>query len=157
MLRMPPPAHDEVAAAAPFTVLGVVAIVAGGVIAAAVAHRPTQHLVWMVAYLVLVVGVVQYALGAGQVSLSVKAPNPGKAWKQWSLLNVGHVGVIAGTLSGSLILVCAGTACYDAAIVWLVLAVRSAQRGMQLNAYRGLVLIMLISSLVGLALSVSGR
>lgn len=141
----------------PFKLLGGAAIIGAGLFAAATAQHPTQPMVWMVAYLVLVVGVVQCALGAGQALLSATAPSAATVWGQWVLLNVGHAGVIAGTLSGSFGLLVAGTVLYDAAVAWLGLAVRGGQPGIRLIGYWILILAMLASSLAGLALSALGK
>ena len=62
----------------PFAVAGVGAIVGGGVLASAIAApAPTRHGVWAVAYLVLVLGVGQLAIGAGRVLLKPAAPGTG--------------------------------------------------------------------------------
>jgi hypothetical protein len=163
MVDMSQTAHVTVSAhagqasiAAPFRWLGGAAIIAAGLIAAAIAYHPTEHLVWMVAYLVLVVGVVQYAFGVGQARLSVRALSAGGVWARWVLLNLGHAGVIAGTLADWLALVVAGTVFYILAVAWLGVTVRGPWRDPGRAGYRVLVLVMLASSLTGLALSGAG-
>lgn len=138
---------------APFRLLGGAAIIGGGLIAAAIAHRPTQPLVWVAAYLVLVVGVAQYALGAGQTLLSARAASAPTVWGQWALLNVGHAGVMAGTLAGNFGLLAAGTILYGLAVAWLGWRVRGGRQGIWLLGYRALIVGLLASSLAGLALS----
>lgn len=54
-------------ASRPFLVTGIIAIVAGGLIAGAIAHAPSRNLVWMVSYLVLVVGIAECAFGTGRL------------------------------------------------------------------------------------------
>ncbi len=141
----------------PFSVAGMAAVVGGGVLAAAIAHRPTQGLVWLVAYLVLVVGVAQYLLGAGQTLLAPGAPSTGGPWGPWVLLNLGHLGVIQGRLGEQPGLVFAATLAYAAALLWLVYSVRGALRGRRLWLYRGFALFLLLSSLAGVVLTVLRR
>src|SRR5689334_18409429 len=67
-------------AAAPFAAAGAACIVAGGLVAAATAQAPSQLASWTTAYLVLVVGVAQAALGTGQALLTARPPGrPGIA------------------------------------------------------------------------------
>ncbi len=84
---------------APFTLLGVMAIVAGGLLAARISGRPIPVLVWLVAYLVLVVGVAQFALGWGQARLAARLP-PYLVALEWLIFNLGNAGTVAGTLAG---------------------------------------------------------
>ncbi len=137
----------------PFAAFGTAAIIAAGIIAAAIAYHPTEHLVWMVAYLVLIVGVVQYALGVGQARLAVKRPSARAISGQWLVLNLGNAGVIAGTLLDSFATVVAGTVLFAAAMLWFALHARGGEAGWLRRGYRALVLVMLVSSLVGLVVS----
>jgi hypothetical protein len=143
-------------ASAPFKVLGALAIIAAGLIAAAIAYHPTKPIVWMVAYLVLVVGVVQYVLGTAQASLSARELPPAMIWGQWVLLNLGHAGVIAGTLATSLTLLLGGTVLYDLAMIWMGLSVRNGKSGLVRIGYWLLVLAMLGSSFTGVMLTLRG-
>lgn len=140
-------------AALPFTALGVAAIVASGLSAAAIAHRPTQPLVWMVAYLTLVVGVGQYVLGLGQARLGDKAPSRVTVWSQWLLLNAGHAGVIAGSLLRNVEVVAVATVPYVLALAWFGMRVRRQAGGRLILGYRAIALLLLASSLVGVGLS----
>lgn len=99
----------------------------------------------------------QYALGAGQALLSARTPSAATVWGQWALLNVGHAGVIAGTLAGSFGLVVAGTVLYDVALAWLGLRVHGGRPRVWLIGYRILILAVLASSLAGLGLSALGK
>ena len=133
--------------------LGVAAIVAGGLIAAAVAHHPAEHPVWMAAYLVLIVGVAQIMFGAGQAWLSERLPGTGWVAGEWIVFNLGNVGVIAGTLLGSFRVIVAGTVLFAAGIAAFLLGTRGSTRGGWLPGYRILLGLILLSSLAGLALS----
>ena len=147
----------RVAAAAPFVALGAAAIVAGGATAAAVAYHPTEHLVWMVAYLVLVVSAMQWVFGAGQAWLAEQPPAPGMAWGQWVLFNLGNAGVIGGTLCNRTGIVVAGTLLFVAAIGWFLLGVRhSRRRGLGI-AYRILLALIFLSACVGLGISAASH
>lgn len=141
---------------APFKILGTIAIIAAGLIAAAVAYQPTKPIIWMVAYLVLVVGVVQYVLGATQATLSTQPLSAATIWGQWILLNLGHAGVIAGTLATSLAMLVAGTFCYDVAMLWMGLTVRNGRPGPARIGYWLLIIAMLASSFTGVMLRLRG-
>lgn len=99
----------------PLLAAGAIAIVAGGLLAAAVAHAPGRTAVWLSAFLVLVVGVVQVTLAAGQVALV--GPGAGRGIARWelALYNLASAGVIAGTMARSLVLVALGTGLFLAA------------------------------------------
>lgn len=143
----------RIAACAPFVVLGVAAIIGAGVMAAAIAYHPTQHLVWMVAYLVLVVGVMQCVFGAGQAWLAERAPRAGAVWGQWSLFNLGNAGVIGGTLCSRTSVVAAGTLLFVAATAWFFVGIHRARvRGWGV-AYRVLLGLIFLSACTGLAIS----
>lgn len=143
----------RVAAAAPFAALAAAAIVAAGAIAAAIAYHPTEHLVWMVAYLVLVVGVMQGVFGVGQAWLASTPPVRGMAWGQWCLFNLGNAGVIGGTLSARTGLVAAGTLLFAAAIAWFLYGVRRVRRRAWGIAYRVLLGLVFLSACTGLVIS----
>lgn len=140
-------------AARPFAWLGAAAIIAGGLVAAAVAHRPVQQLVWMSAYLVLIVGAAQIGFGAGQAWLSERLPSGGWITGEWIVFNLGNVGVIAGTLLGSFRMVLAGTVLFAAGTAAFLLGTRGPMRGGWLAGYRILLGLIFLSSLAGLALS----
>ncbi|MCK9516352.1 MAG: hypothetical protein M0Q87_09970 [Ottowia sp.] len=138
--------------AEPFAALGVAAIIAAGVLGAALARRHSQQLVWAMSYLILVVGVGQYVLGAGQARLRPQTPTRGTVWGQWFLLNAGHAGVMVGTLCVKFALVAAATVPYGLAMLWFAWSVRGARKSALLVGYHALVLLLLLSSLVGLRL-----
>ena len=137
----------------PFIALGWLAIVAAGLIAAAVARQPAEYLVWMVAYLVLITGAAQVALGKGLAKLPDQKPAAGTVWGSWILLNIGHAGIIAGTLAGLFALVAAATVPYLIAVVWLAAAVRPGTHKSGLYWYRALIVVLFVSALIGATLS----
>jgi hypothetical protein len=145
--------NSRVAAAAPFAALGSAAIVGGGAIAAAIAYQPTEHLVWMVAYLVLVVGVMQWLFGAGQAWLAASAPRPRATWGQWILFNLGNAGVIGGTLANRTGVVAVASVLFVCALGWFLIGVRhTRQRGWG-AVYRVLLILVLLSAGIGLVIS----
>lgn len=144
-------------AATPFKLTAIGAIIAAGLVAAACAHAPTQPIVWMVAYLVLVVGVVQYALGAAQVALRDWQPKPTVVWGQWLIWNLGHATVIGGTLCHSVSTLIIGTLLYDIAIIWLAVSVKGGHRCLLRNGYWLLIALMFVSSWVGVVLGLTAR
>lgn len=142
-------------ASAPFLWLGGAAIVGAGLIAAAIARHPTQPMVWMVAYLVLVVGVVQCVLGAGQAHVATSIPRPATVWTRWCLFNAGSAAVIAGTLAHHFAWVVAGTVLFALAMLAFAAGFRRGRRGVARTALLVLALAMLVSSLVGVFLSLA--
>lgn len=144
-------------AARPFAALGAGAIVAGGLVAAVVAHHPAEHPVWMSAYLVLIVGVAQIVFGAGQAWLSAGVPGPRLRAGEWIVFNLGNLGVIIGTLCEQFALVLVGTVLFACGIALFLLATRGGPRRGWLMAYRTVLGLVFASSLAGLALAVAGR
>jgi hypothetical protein len=144
--------------AAPFAVLGSICVVAGGLVAAATAPAPSEHGSWAAAYLVLVAGVAQIALGAGQALLAPRTPTPRLVAAQFVTWNAGNAAVLAGTLAGIVPLVDAGGAGLVAALALLVHGVRGAGErgaggGWALRGFRLLVAVLLVSIPIGLVLA----
>lgn len=155
---LPDPQQSErQRASAPFAALGTAAIIAGGIVAAAVAHRPVQPLVWMSAYLVLIVGVAQIVFGEGQASLATRAPGVGLVWGQWLVFNLGNTGVILGTLAGSFAVVFAGTLLFAAGVALFLFGTRAGRHRGWLWGYRVVLALVFVSSLVGLGLSAAAN
>jgi hypothetical protein len=139
--------------AAPFMVIAALAMVAGGLVSAALAHAPTRHAMWLVAYLVLVVGVAQFGLGIGQSWLARALPSTGLLVGECGLFNVGNVFVMAGTLAGHVAWVSVGTLLLIVALSLFFFGVRRAPGRPLLHAYRAMLLLVVASALVGLLLA----
>src|SRR5699024_650605 len=110
--------------------------------------------VWLVAYLVLVVGVAQYALGLGQARLAARAPSLLFIALEWFVFNLGNAGVIAGTLAGHFHWVVAGSILVIIAMLafaWGALGNR--HHPLWRVGYYALVALIFASALVGLVLS----
>lgn len=138
--------------ALPFWVLAVFAVIAGGVLAAALAHAPTRLAMWLVAYLVLVVGVAQAALAAGQAWLAPVPPSRRLVLGQWLLFNAANGLVAGGTLLARRAWVAVGTLLLVAALVLFLRGLRGAVGGWPVHAYRALVFLLGCSALVGVGL-----
>ncbi len=139
--------------AAPFMVVAVLAIVGGGLISAALAHAPTQRGMWLVAYLVLVVGVAQWLIGVGQSRLARLSPSVGLVATECTLFNTGNGLVVAGTLVGHIAWVGAGALLLIAALMLFLHGVRHTPGSAMLYAYRALLLLVGASAIVGLVLA----
>ena len=138
-------------AAIPLVILGTAAIVFGGVFSAVTARSTSYHSAWLVAYLVLVVGIAQVALGLGQWWLASKPLGVAIVTSELVFFNFGNAGVIAGTLLAAPYWVDAGSAWLVIALVLFGWKVRSPRRrGWALWAYRALVVFLVASVLVGL-------
>lgn len=139
-----------------FSALSVLAIVAGGVLSAFSARRPTRQTAWASAYLVLIVGIIQLGLVAIWRGLG----HPGAVATACALLiyNLGSGGVIVGTLLKARLrhyraLVNLGGGLIAAAMVLLLLAVAKSRASLPLAEFIALVIVILVSMPVGLVLS----
>lgn len=139
----------------PFAALGAVGIVAGGLVAAVTSVAPSEHGVWAAAYLVLVAGVAQAALGVSQALLAPRPPAPRLVAMQVITWNVGDAAVLTGTLAGVVPVVDAGGALLVLALALLLWGVRAARpaRSWLRWAFRALVVALLVSVPIGLALA----
>lgn len=148
--------HNEPSAKArvaliPFLTIGTAAIIFGGLFSAATARAANYHSAWFVAYLVLVVGVAQVALGLGQWWLASKPLSVALLVGELVIFNLGNAGVILGTVLASPLWVNLGSALLVlvlAGFAWAVLSPR--RRGGALWAYWVLVVLLLASVGVGL-------
>lgn len=137
-----------------FVVVGVFAIIGGGLVAAVTGPLGFASGSWAAAYLVLVAGVAQATLGGGQAMLAATAPSGRR--RGWQLLcyNAGNVAVLAGTLTGAVAVVMAGgTMLFGALVLFLTAVPRGHTRGWAMTIYRGLTVVLAVSIPVGLVLS----
>ena len=88
-------------AASTFVIIGAICVVAGGLVAALSGPTGFEQGSWLAAYLVLVGGVAQIALGGGQAWLARRVPRARSTRiEAWSW-NVGAAAVVRGTLPSS--------------------------------------------------------
>ena len=144
---------ERISSALPFLMVSALAIIGGGVIAAAMAHAPSRKLLWAVAYLVLVVGASQAVFGVGQALLASRATSVSTRVAEWTMFNLGNAGVIGGTLCSSQPLVWLGTLLFVASLVVFLLATRGVRGGGAILAYRTLLVLIGGSAVVGLVLA----
>lgn len=133
------------------TLLGASSVVAGGVVAAVTGPLGLDKGSWLAAYLVLVSGVAQFAIGQAPKWLGARASG-------WSLVvswNLGNAAVIVGTLAGLALLVDLGALLLVIGLGIAASAVRGARThgGVLGWAYRALLLVLIVSIPIGVLLS----
>lgn len=159
--------HDEQGHALSRTVLtgiGGCCVVVGGLVAAVTGPLDLTHGSWLAAYLVLVGGVAQYAMGHARRLSDVVRSHRRPIWAQIGGWNLGNALVITGTLAseplavdvGSVLLVAALAIALHAARPTTGPATRPAADRMPRPAawaYRALLLVLLVSIPAGAAIS----
>jgi hypothetical protein len=139
----------------PFVVVGAASIVAGGITAAVT--RPTGFELgsWTAAYLVLVAGVAQVALGIGQACLARDVPGRADVTLELIAWNASVVATIVGTLVGAPLVTTLGGVALVVALLRFLAAVRTPGPASNTarTLYRCLLTIVLVSAPVGLALA----
>jgi hypothetical protein len=157
------PGHDPGRPAVVLGVVGAGCVVAGGLVAAVTGPLRWSQGSWSAAYLVLVAGVAQYAMGRVPTRSGAAELPAGAGWATLGCWNLGNTAVIVGTLTfhpvlvdvGSLLLVCALSA------AWLTLrrvtptALDRVGRVAGL-AYRGMLLALLVGTGIGVLLANTG-
>ena len=158
------PLHDpRPKPATVLTAIGVCSIVLGGLVAAVTGPLELAHGSWLAAYLVLVGGVAQWAMGQAR-QRRPDVLQPGRSWAQIGCWNAGNLLVIAATLTGAPWLVDLGSTLL---VIALAIAWRAARPGacpaahpattwtsMLLHrGYRMLLLVLAVSIPVGMVLS----
>lgn len=146
---------DALRLVAPALAVGVGCIIAGGLLAAVTAAAPSEATTWASAYLVLVAGVSQVGLCAGQALLAGR-PVPRRLLLAGLLAwNAGNAAVLVGTLVERTLLVDAGGLLLVVALATALAVVRRpvARRRWILRLYRVLVAVLLVSIPVGLWLA----
>jgi hypothetical protein len=129
-------------------------IVAGGLVAAVNSASPFAHGSWLAAYLVLVGGAAQVALGLAPVALPVAPPSRRLVRAQLVLWNAGALIVPAGVLGDSLAVVAIGSAALLAALLCFVAGARPTGGGGPggVFAYRALAVVLGMSVVIGCGL-----
>lgn len=135
----------------PFLVLGTAAVIGGGLFSAATARSASYHSAWSVAYVVLVVGIAQVALGFGQWWLTSRPLGLMVVVSELVIFNLGNTGVVVGTVTAFPLWVDLGSVLLVIALAgfgWSVLKPRI--RGGVFASYWVLIGLLLISVCVGL-------
>ncbi len=142
-------------------VVGAGCVVLGGLVAALTGPLRLAQGSWLAAYLVLVCGVSQYAMGRVP-ALVAAAPTPDRCgWTQLGCWNLGNAAVVVGTLLALPAVVDLGAAFLAAGltIAWLVVrrtdtaSKRSRAARATVWVYRGWLLLLLVSLPVGMLLA----
>jgi hypothetical protein len=144
-------------AARPFVVIGATCIVAGGVVAAL--SRPTDFDLgpWLAAFLVLVGGVAQLALGGGQAWLAAQPPTHRRIVLEVATWNLGLAVTIVGSLAGVPVVTTLGGIAVLCALALFLDAVRHAgstpRSSLARTLYTAVTAIVLVSTPIGLVLA----
>ena len=133
--------------------LGTGFVILGGLVAAVTAPLSLAHGSWLAAYLVLVCGAAQCALGLAQQNLAEPAVGPSTARTQLICWNAGNAAVIAGTLTALPAIVDIGGILVVVPLVLTIRAVRNSPRRMPAMAYSAVMALLIVSIPVGLVLS----
>lgn len=139
----------------PLLAAGGVSIVAGGLIAAVTGPTAWDHGSWVAAFLVLVAGVSQIGVAAGQAQLAPGSATAAFVAVECVLWNTGCMTVVAGTLLSSPVTVSIGSTLLVAALGMSTLAARGSGRQPRLLVwlYRMLLMVLLGSIPIGIALA----
>lgn len=139
----------------PFAALGSLSIVAGGFVAAVT--RPTGFEMgsWLAAFLVLVGGVAQIALGGGQAWLTDRQPSANTLIAELTIWNVGLALTIAGSLASIPAVTTIGSLAVVAALALFLRVVRNGPYRLRRPrlVYQLLLWFVLISTPVGIVLA----
>lgn len=139
-----------------FLFLSLSAVVAGGVISAFTARKHTRQSAWLSAYLVLVVGMIQYGLiGCWR---GLESPRETMATAAFTLYNLGSIAVIFGTVHKvrfeySLRIVKSGGFLMGLAVLVLLYAAKDSRASWIFVGLVMLILTVLISMPIGILLS----
>lgn len=142
-------------AASTFVIIGATCIVTGGLVAAATGPMGFDHGSWLAAYLVLVGGVAQIALGGGQAWLARRVPRARSTRVEAWSWNVGAAAVVSGTLSSLPIVTSIGGLASAVALGLFVRGAREMRPGQRVagHLYRGIATLVLLSIPVGMVLA----
>lgn len=135
-----------------FVILGTIAVVGGGLMSAAIAPHPSYHGSWAVAYIVLVLGVAQLALGVAQTAVTGGTTRSGTITAQVIAFNVGGVATLVGTLMGAAPVLWVGAVLQVIALVLFLVATAHGRRGATVIVARIITILLLVSTPVGIVL-----
>lgn len=146
---------DRWPAGRPFVVIGSTSVVIGGLVAAVARPAGFELGSWLAAFLVLVGGVAQIALGVGQGWMAAEAPSRRTVVAEAALWNLALVATIAGTLAAVPALTTIGGILLVAALIGFFRAVdgRGAVARWPWLLYRAVIVVVVISTPIGLALA----
>lgn len=136
-----------------FLLTGAGCIVAGGFVAAVARPLDLSLGSWAAAYLVLVAGVVQIALGGVQAAITRQRLSRRTLTAEFVSFNVGNALVIAGVVLAVPAIVDVGGAALIVALALFLGNARAARPGWTVRVYNLVLAIVLVSIPIGLVLS----
>jgi len=141
--------------AIPFTIIAGISIIAAGFISAITAFSPSYTASWAVAYLVLVVGVAQLALGFGQAWLAEELPSKALLIAEVILFNLANLATLLGTLLAWMALVYIGAVLMIISLALFIWGTRIAKPGKiwVVYGFRAIVFILIVSAGIGLLIA----
>lgn len=142
--------------ARPPVLIGIGCVIVGGLVAAVTSPLSLENGSWAAAYLVLVAGVAQVGLAAGQAWLPARPPTIRLTMWELAAWNGGNAAVLAATLAGTPLFVAVGGLSLLVALVLFVCGAKGPRAGTTrwLATYRLGVGVLVISVPVGLVVSV---
>ena len=138
--------------AAIFFGIGSAFVILGGLVAAVTGPLKLTHGSWLTAYLVLVCGVAQCAIGLAQERLAVHPVRPRTSWIQLICWNAGNAAVIAGTLTALPIVTDIGVVLVIPLILTMH-AVRNSPQRLLSRSYSAVMSVLIVSIPIGLLLA----
>lgn len=137
-----------------FSIIGGASVIVGGLLAAVTSPLHLAHGSWAAAYLVLVNGVAQIALGKTQAALA-GSPSRRAAASELVAWNTGSAAVIGGTLVRLPLIVDVGGLLLIIALAMMIATVRGKTAGPRwaLWTYRVVLVVVLVSIPIGLVLA----
>ena len=138
-----------------FVLVGLAAVIAGGLVAAVTGPTGFDEGSWVAAYLVLVAGVAQVGLGVGQALLTAGTLSGRLRVVQLLAFNLANSAVLVGTLTGSVVAAAAGGVLLLISLTLFLVTVRRPHtRPWYLVLYRLVITTLAVSVPVGVVLSV---
>lgn len=132
--RRPSNTDQRLRAAWPFCAIGVASIVTGGLVASLTRPLDLESGPWISAYLVLVSGVAQIGLGAGQAALAPHPPSSRVVSIEIVAWNASTATILLGTVIGWPVLTSAGALALLLAVGSFVRQVPGAPTGRRWSA-----------------------
>lgn len=138
---------------------GIACIIVGGLVAAVTDPLALDRGSWAAAYLVLVAGVAQAAMGIARMlwpTDSGSGQSSANGWPQFAFWNIGNAGVIVGTLLGTPLVVFMSSVLLVAALALALVATahsKTTTTRKLLITYRAFLFILAVSIPVGIVLS----
>lgn len=133
-------------------IVGSCFVIVGGLVAAATGPLKLDQGSWLAAYLVLVCGVAQCAIGIAQQQLATHPIQARSYWTQLICWNVGNAAVIAGTLAVIPLIADLGGVALMIPLVVTIRAVQTSSRPLLGWGYRAVIGILIVSIPIGLTL-----